>query len=208
MQTGRTMITKSCDGLHVNRVRIAKWSPSASPSNRRCLQLNLFSPSVARDPMHAFVDRFQDLEARGSVSEILELYAPIVTYFDDGRVDRKFIEKDKQDYRSRWINRTESRSGDISIDRSGETWTLTYPTHFRVDNSEGYVDRKQMPTNSARNLAAYGSSLSNQGPTGAGKKPRQGRIPNCVDYHSTDYVCRTRCPVSSISSWSWKNHSS
>ena len=55
------------------------------------------------------------------MSEILELYAPIVTYFDDGRVDRKFIEKDKQDYRSRWINRTESRSGDISIDRSGET---------------------------------------------------------------------------------------
>ena len=87
--------------------------------------------------MQAFVDRYQDLELRGSVSEVVGLYGPTVTYFDNGQVNRDFIAKDKGDYRVRWIQRTEPRTGPINVEQAGELRTIKFPTHFRVQDAKG-----------------------------------------------------------------------
>lgn len=87
--------------------------------------------------MQLFAERFQEIETNGSIGQLLELYAPTVAYFDNGQVDRAFIEKDKQDYSSRWIKRSQSRTGEIQVNQSGATASVTYPTHFRVENAKG-----------------------------------------------------------------------
>lgn len=114
-------------------------------------------PSSPGDPVRVFTERFLDTETRGSVADLVAMYAPTVSYFDNGQADHGFIEKDKQDYDSRWIKRTQNRTGNIQVSQFGAAWTATYPTHFRVENVKG--DWIEGDADNSLQIAPNGSSF-------------------------------------------------
>jgi uncharacterized caspase-like protein len=84
----------------------------------------------------AFVNAYIATFNRGSIPEILSLYADRVDYFGQGVVGLDFIRKDKQGYYQSWPQVEHRLNGDITITdtREADVKKVTFPISFSVRN--------------------------------------------------------------------------
>ena len=104
---------------------------------------------ITREEIVNFVDRYIALSNRGNVTNLLELYADKVTYFDKGSVSKSIISQDKNSYYKRWPEVVNTMEGDVSITDVSETDTkqVTFYLSFYVHSSK----RNQTISGNAKN---------------------------------------------------------
>ena len=92
----------------------------------------------ATDAVNDFVVEFLAAENGSDLSRSMSKYADRVEYFDNGWVNRDFVQKDKADYRNKWISHQETLSGSIKAQKNTDgSWTINYSTRFHVQDSKG-----------------------------------------------------------------------
>lgn len=107
-------------------------SPPPSPVSRA---IPVARPANLNAEAAAFVTRYLVAGAGPDVESELGLYANVVDYFNNGRVNRNFIRRDTTNYRRRWPRRDYLLEGKPAITKSspdGASVTVRFRIRYRV----------------------------------------------------------------------------
>jgi peptidoglycan hydrolase-like protein with peptidoglycan-binding domain len=86
----------------------------------------------------AFIRAYLEAAEQPEPAQELSFYADNVNYFDGGRVNRKFVEKDQRNYYRRWPTRNFTLLGEPELLRnSGDTAALRFRIRYSVHGPEG-----------------------------------------------------------------------
>lgn len=98
-------------------------------------EIPIIKNEITREEIVRFVNKYITLSNKGSITELLDLYANKVNYFDRGNVSKSIILQDKTSYYKRWPEIINTIEGEINItDTSDEnikqvTFYLSFYVH-------------------------------------------------------------------------------
>jgi len=81
-----------------------------------------------------FVIKYLNTQSRGNISALLNLYADVVNYFNEGDVIRDFIKQDKKNYYQRWPEVNNHLDGEVIIENTQDDniKVVKFPINYRT----------------------------------------------------------------------------
>ncbi len=122
-----------------NRPQPEKFRGPAEPRRRPDLEPLSITPNEAR----GFVEEYLDAAERESPEREVSFYSDRVDYFDSGRVNRKFIEKDQRNYYKRWPSRQFELIGQPEIVKATkEDAIIRFKVRYSLEGKKGATKGK------------------------------------------------------------------
>ena len=100
---------------------------------------------LTADAARRFVEDYLEAAEQRTPEEEVSFFADRVDYFDSGKVNRRFIEKDQRNYYKRWTSRTFDLIGEPEVIRSSaDSATVRFRARYALRNnadfSQGQVE--------------------------------------------------------------------
>ena len=110
-------------------------SPLPTPEHPQPSAVPVARPSNLGNEIAAFVNKYLVVGASADVAGEVSLYADAVDYFNNGRVNRGFIQRDTANYRRRWPRRDYLLEGKPAVIKSspdGSSVTVRFRLRYQV----------------------------------------------------------------------------
>lgn len=100
---------------------------------------------LTADAARRFVEDYLEAAEQPTPEEEVSFFADRVDYFDSGKVNRRFIEKDQRNYYRRWTSRNFDLIGEPEVLRSSKDsatirFRASYALRNKADSSQGKIE--------------------------------------------------------------------
>lgn len=120
-------------------------TPPTAERPKRDLPPESAQTGLTADAARRFVEDYLEAAEQPAPEQEVSFFADRVDYFDSGKVNRRFIEKDQRNYYRRWSSRNFDLIGEPEVVRSSEDsatvrFRVRYALKSNADSSQGKVE--------------------------------------------------------------------